>query len=202
MKFAILENEKYEAEPYLSRGYCPICNQQVIAKCGDINIWHWAHKSNKDCDTWAEHESEWHQNWKGLFPKELQEVTIKKGSNIHRADIRTKNQLIIELQNSPISCGEIVEREIFYENMIWLLNGLTLCKGMEFKRWLPKKDKNDNKVITFRWKHPNKSFFYSKKPIYIDFGEELLLIKKVYPKIPCGGYGMVYSKNQFMEAME
>lgn len=30
---------------------CPNCRQNVIAKCGNVNVWHWAHKS-ADCDPW------------------------------------------------------------------------------------------------------------------------------------------------------
>ena len=38
---------------------CPMCGGKVIAKCGDIMSWHWAHEAS-DCDTWSEGESDWH----------------------------------------------------------------------------------------------------------------------------------------------
>jgi competence protein CoiA len=41
--------QKISPEPRL-KAICSYCESPVIAKCGNINIWHWAHKSLKDCD--------------------------------------------------------------------------------------------------------------------------------------------------------
>jgi len=81
----------------------------------------------------------------------------------HRADIRTKNRWIIELQNSTISPQDIIDRELYYNRMIWLINGGTLCKGLRLK--------NKGDIITFRWKSPPKSWWKSNKEIYIDLSE-------------------------------
>jgi len=204
MILANKNNERISASPG-EKALCPICNEEVIAKCGEINIWHWAHKSLGDCDTWAEPESEWHLNWKQKFPKEMQEVVIGK----HRADIVNEDGEIIELQNSPISINEIIEREEYYDNMIWLLNGLTLAKGLNLRK---KKG-----IITFRWKYPPKAWWGSKKKIYIDldYGNiqkferffitsylksegYIFLIKKIYSNLPCGGWGIIISKEEFI----
>jgi len=77
MIWAIKNSEKIKAQPK-QKALCPICNEELIAKCGKIKIWHWAHKSGTDCDDWYEPESAWHLNWKNLFPKKQQEVIIKK----------------------------------------------------------------------------------------------------------------------------
>ena len=50
------------------------------------------------------------------------EVVIKGDLEIHRADIKTKAGLVLELQNSSISQRDIRRRELFYGNMIWLIN--------------------------------------------------------------------------------
>lgn len=244
MIWAIKNNVKLKATSK-DRANCSLCNKEVIAKCGEIKIWHWAHKSNIDCDDWFEPESEWHLNWKDEFPKECQEVTIKKcvsdycneekythnhngedhgdcmdcEEKIHRADIKINNQ-VIELQNSPLSSDKIIEREEFYGNMIWLLNGKKLCKGIRMKR--------EKEVINFRWYHPPKSWWFAKKIIYIDFSDvqeeegkwipendymdyegyykhiadkmkrEIFIVKKIYPDIPCGGWGIMISKKEFL----
>lgn len=255
MKWAIKDNIKVESSPD-RKAICPLCKEEVISKCGDINVWHWAHKNKKDCDSWWEPESEWHKDWKSNFPIEQQEFIMGR----HRADIRTKDRWIIELQNSTISSREIIEREEYYKRMIWLINGKTLCKGLRIRN-------KDNK-ITFRWKSPPKSWWVSKKDIYIDmsgivdvlktllndycfddkkhlsighkyesyeyyteYGEHMVvdkkyptsyrydttdieikkiknkiklldnkifLIKKIYNKIPCGGYGVLISKEEFL----
>ena len=227
MKFAMVGNERVEAAPK-KEAVCPLCLEKVISKCGNINIWH--------------------LSWKNEFPKEQQEVTIKP----HRADIQNKEAVVIELQNSPISIEGIKEREIFYNTMIWLINGETFAKGLNLR----KKDK----IYTFRWKNPSKAWWNCKKPLYIDLSYKInnlrkqlleinngitihtpiktqtynestgetyyetsgyvdttkqavkeiedniavleispiLLIKKLYNKLPCGGWGVLISKQDFL----
>lgn len=102
--------------------YCPLCKSRVIAVCGDINIWHWRHENTKYCDTWSDGETDWHRKWKNEFPKEWQEIIIQGDIETHRADIKTPNNLVLELQNSSISTETIQIREAFYGNMFWLIN--------------------------------------------------------------------------------
>lgn len=138
MKYAIVEGVK--SEPFKGAvGLCEVCGNEVIAKCGVIKIHHWAHKSLIECDSWWENETIWHRNWKNLFPIEWQEVTHKDviTGEIHRADIKTDFNLIIELQNSPISIDEQVSRETFYENMIWIINGEKFKKNFYILDKLP-----------------------------------------------------------------
>ena len=49
---------------------CPSCNGEVVAKCGKIKVWHWAHLS-ADCDPWSEGMTEWHIGWQNEFPEEF-----------------------------------------------------------------------------------------------------------------------------------
>lgn len=273
MIWALKGNERITATPK-DKANCPLCNEEVIAKCGTIKIWHWAHKSNKDCDDWYEPETEWHRNWKNEFLKEQQEVTIKKcvsdycyekkyGHNHpdeynhgncvdcefvnHRADIKTKRGIIVELQNSPISADKICDREKFYNKMIWLLNGNNIASNLKLRK--------KGNYFTFRWKNPPKSWWIAIKDIYIDLGEYIdcsfnnarslfedrlknfdissfidyiknkesdyykekindilyllkekakeynnciFFIKKIYPKIPCGGWGYLITREEFL----
>jgi len=209
MIWAIKDHEKIKATPK-EIAKCPICKTDVISKCGVVKEWHWSHKSLTDCDDWSEPESAWHLKWKSYFPKEQQEVTIEN----HRADIQTKDYLIIELQNSSIAADDICDREMFYEKMIWLLNGETLGKNIELR------DKGS--YFTFVWKHPPKSWWNNSKPIYIDLGkygedlfyifndkwiksfkerfwDKIFLIKKLYDNIPCGGWGILLTKEEFLK---
>ena len=73
MQHALVNGVKREAKPK-SQGACICCGNEMIAKCGIKMIWHWAHKSKNDCDTWRENETPWHRDWKNLFPVESQEV--------------------------------------------------------------------------------------------------------------------------------
>lgn len=162
MIWAIKNNERIKSLPK-TKANCPLCFKEVISKCGVIKIWHWSHKSNFECDSFGESETEWHYNWKNHFPKECQEVTIKN----HRADIKTKQGIVIELQNSPISLKDIAKREEFYgDNLIWILNGQTIAKNVFVTRY----DKNlQCKVLKWYW-FP-KSWKDSTATIYIDFSK-------------------------------
>jgi len=229
MKWAMKNNQRSKASPK-DRAKCPVCKEKVIAKCGAIKTSHWAHKKNIDCDSWYEPETLWHLNWKDEFNQEQQEIIIKKGRTIHRADIKT-NEKIIELQYSSISSSDIKERENFYGDMVWLLNGLKFAKNMILR-------KKDN-YFTFRWKYPPKSWWEATKPIFIDLDPKadyymkeiirehkskysdksayekiklkrlrksfemnegkILEIKKIYKQTPCGGWGKIISKDEFIE---
>src|SRR3989338_2187743 len=231
---------KVKPEPYINDATCPICDSKVIPKCGSINVWHFAHESLKDCDTFSEGETEWHIDWKNEFPKEQQEITLEKkylkviGEKImgadeneeiitedeiwafnipeeqlnkcleehpediviekHRADIKI-NDLIMELQNSSISPKDIVKREEFYDNMIWIFNGENFANGLNLRS-------KDN-IYTFRWKNPPKCLWYVKKPLNIDMNNGFVFqVKKIYPKCPCGGWGIMMEKEHLINDLK
>ncbi len=104
------------------RGFCPYCGNEVLAVCGEINVWHWRHDVTSNCDLWKEHETEWHRKWKDKFPEAWREFIITKNGEKHIADIRTDSGLIVEFQNSSISSETIRVREFFYGKMIWMIN--------------------------------------------------------------------------------
>jgi len=167
MFYAQKNDDLIEASPKAD-GYCPNCKEQLISKCGEIKVWHWAHKTN-DCDTWHEPEGLWHKNWKELFPKQNREVVIGE----HRADIKLDNGLVIEFQHSPISPKEIEEREQFYGNMIWVFDASAfsdrfIIKGLRPEHW----DRKQKIECRWDWKHPRESILFCKKPVYLDFGCE------------------------------
>jgi hypothetical protein len=106
-----------------AKASCQLCCENLIAKCGEIYQWHWSHKSDRDCDPWKEHETEWHRHWKNRFPFEWQEVPMSDDyGERHTADVKTDSGLVIEFQNSSISTSTIKIREEFYGNMIWVIN--------------------------------------------------------------------------------
>lgn len=105
MLLAIYNKEYVEASPK-SEAICPFCCGEVIPKCGDIKIWHWAHKSQ--CEFETETETEWHINWKQYAKN--QGCVIEKGFDRHIADIYVPENKIIEVQHSQISTDEILSR--------------------------------------------------------------------------------------------
>lgn len=130
MKYALVNGARQEPEPKL-QGACPNCEKEMIAKCGQKRIWHWAHRGKLECDRWWEPETEWHRAWKSLFPKEWQEVIHKADDGErHIADVKNSNGLVIELQHSHISPEERLSRESFYENMVWVVDGMRLKRDL------------------------------------------------------------------------
>ena len=203
MIFANRGNERVKAEPDIKDATCDICGNNLIPKCGSIKIWHWSHKKNKDCDDWSEPESEWHIKWKNEFPKEQQEVTVyrtvkkpvyspylqgyEEKKVKHRADIKLPSGKVIELQNSGISPDDIKDREHFYDNMLWLLNGMTLAQNIDII--------DRGGFISFRWKFPPKSWWHSEKPIYIDLSSKIESLKDILKQIENGKkFGQSYSE--------
>jgi len=131
MKFAMIDGNRHEAAPGLS-GTCPIYGHPMIARCGEIRMWHWAHQGSRSCDPWWESETEWHREWKGRFPKEWQEIIHhSETGEKHIADVKTGRGWIIEFQHSRISPEERRSRDSFYGRLIWVVNGLRRKKDAE-----------------------------------------------------------------------
>jgi len=123
MRFALVEGERQEAQPGHS-GICPGCDRPMIAKCGEVNVWHWAHRGKCVGDPWWENESEWHRAWKGQFPARWQEIVhhAETGEK-HIADVKTDRDWVIEFQHSPLNPEERRSRETFYRKLIWVVDG-------------------------------------------------------------------------------
>lgn len=176
MKYALVDGQKVEATKGM-KGVCPICLQPVIPKCGHFKISHWAHKSLSHCDKWWESETEWHRNWKNMFQNDWQEIVAfdDKTGEKHIADIKTRYGLVVEFQHSYISEEERISREMFYKNMIWVVDGTR--RKQDFERFcsllehgdifqLPRTDwfiiKNGLNSFPKEWQH-------SRVPVFFDF---------------------------------
>jgi len=135
MKYALIDNTKAEASKG-AKGICPICGSELISKCGDIKLHHWAHKGIRNCDPWWENETEWHRVWKGNFNSDWQEIILHDEitGEKHIADVRTENGLVIEFQHSHIQLHERNKRQDFYKNMVWVIDGTRLKR--DYPRFL------------------------------------------------------------------
>jgi hypothetical protein len=127
MRYALINGEKTEALKG-AKGTCPICGSELIPKCGEVKVHHWAHKEERNCDPWWEPETEWHRSWKNNFAIEWQEniLTDERTGEKHIADVRTIHGLVIEFQHSHIDQQERTSRENFYKNMVWVVDGARL----------------------------------------------------------------------------
>jgi hypothetical protein len=211
MLYAIDDNGNKVTSTPGANAMCPFCGCDVIAKCGDINIWHWAHRVST-CDSFSESETEWHLAWKSKFPKEYVEVAVEHSGIKHIADIRLRSGLVIEFQHSPLSPSEIYDREAFYGDMLWVIDiqdcadykptghGVLTPDGWyAFKsRRFETKDKGNH--FTFSWKHPRKHIAYIEKKLYLDFHPfRLFEVRKMYSEsTPFRGWGYEIYKDDFV----
>ena len=109
-------------------GQCPFCASEMISRCGEVRVHHWAHKTKIDCDPWWEPETDWHRNWKNEFPLRWQEhvFTDQNTGEKHIADVYTLARLTLEIQHSRLDPSERRAREDFYKNMLWVVDGSRL----------------------------------------------------------------------------
>lgn len=131
MKYAIVNEGREEAQPGLS-GACIGCGHEMVAKCGEIKVWHWAHRGKKPCDPWKENETDWHRAWNGNFAKENQEcIHYADDGEKHIADVKTDLGWVLEFQHSHIHPDERRARTAFYKKLVWVVNGLRRKKDKE-----------------------------------------------------------------------
>lgn len=156
MVYAIDENGLRIPAMRGMRAKCPCCRETVLARCGDLKVWHWAHADAPLCDPWWESETEWHLSWKRHVPPERAEVPMGE----HRADLLAPDGAVVELQHSPISIQEIHERERFYgPKMIWLLDGEVFRGNFRVQRV--------GDGARFHWSWPRLTWLYAKRPVFI-----------------------------------
>lgn len=169
-----------------AKGVCPGCGGEMRAKCGSIVAHHWAHVSNKDCDSWAENISPWHAAWQDCFPAECQEVWLGE-NNEHRADVKGDIR-ILEVQKSPLSPEKIREREEFYGEMAWMLCGEDFISNIEFhstcreSSHLAKQSQEcvlPNLTFSFSWKRMRRSWLAAKKPLFIHFPQGIGFVSEI-----------------------
>lgn len=164
------------------RAACPACRSGVIAKCGRVVTWHWAHESGTDCDPWSE-MTQWHLDWQEKWPESQREFVIGE----HRADVCTVPQaslvstmatlspgepLVVEFQHSYLDAGAIDEREAYYEaaagQMIWVWDARkAAAEGRLFVH-------SNSRIFT--WKHFRSSMTACQFPVFLDVGGSLLFI--------------------------
>jgi hypothetical protein len=132
MEYALYNGLRSAAQPGL-KALCEHCGTEVIAKCGSKKIWHWAHTTLENCDSWYEPETAWHRHWKQRFGKQCSEIRILREGVYHIADVLNKDGIVFEFQNSSISSEVIAAREAFYgEKMIWVINGEAFKSSFKF----------------------------------------------------------------------
>jgi hypothetical protein len=148
----------------------------MIAKCGQYRIPHWAHRAIRTCDPWWE-ETEWHLVWKNKFPEDWQEfVHQSEDGERHIADVKTDRGVVLEFQHSPLRRDERESREMFYRNMVWVVDGLRRVQDRpRFFELLARASIVKAKPLRFSLPLKKcallRDWVDSRKPVFFDFGE-------------------------------
>ena len=167
MLYAINNGSKILPEKHL-KGHCPDCGDSVIAKCGEVNQWHWAHVVNAECKN-NKPETMWHKEWKLNFPQECVEEKIKN----HRADVFI-NGVAIEFQASTIARPDIVSRNEVFKKVFWVIKAED--KHLFFREVIKK-----TKFYSCKWKWRKTSFdetLSKDTRIFLDVGDDFLFLIK------------------------
>ncbi len=204
MKFALVSGQRQEAQPNLS-GECPVCGSPMIARCGEVRLWHWAHKGRRLCDPWWENETEWHRAWKDLFPVGWQEFVQHDGDGErHIADVKTDDGWVIEFQHSYIKPEERRSREAFYHKLVWVVDGLRRqTDGAQFRKaWDEGRPVGGNSLVRRTFSDECRllrEWAGSNAPIFLDLGDTEALWW-VFAKSTSGSaYVHLFSRAQFIE---
>lgn len=137
MQYALVDNEPKMAFPN-GKGICELCGSALIAKCGPRILHHWAHHKIRNCDPWWENETPWHREWKNLYPENCREIShTDTNGEIHRAAIRTPTGIYIEIHHSSMTDTERLSRELFYKNLIWIVDGRGFKNNFDIYHLLP-----------------------------------------------------------------
>ena len=183
LRFANVAGEKCLPFPK-GRGWCPCCGGLLIAKCGQIKTYHWAHESKDDCDTWSEPIGPWHLWWQNLVRPEFVEVA----KEIHRADIVGNRGVVVELQHSPISPEDITARESHYGDMVWLFDAT--------HRFAYTKSGSRAFFTLGQTKH----LHLCKRPVFLDFGFDVVQVERFSDALTLvSGFGSFHSREWFAQ---
>lgn len=166
-------------------GTCPSCSGAVRAKCGQVNVWHWAHRAGGECDLWSEAMTDWHWGYQSIVPADRCEVVM----GTHRADVVTPDGYVVELQHSSVSIDDIRAREAHYgPKMYWLFDArearamgrISLCLRA-------------HGYVEFRWSYGRRSIKACRAHILLDLGEGLTLrVKEIGSDGGISGIGHVF----------
>ena len=179
MRYGLINDEKIEATQTGQRAICPCCKTELLSRCGEFKVNHWAHVNLIECDTWQTNKTEWHIWWQDQFPKECQEIiyTDYKTGEKHIADV-SYNDFIFEFQHSGIKFEEIVKRTNFYQGIgkkvVWIFDYTDKEHNFNFYHW---KLSNVSRIKEWKYKPKHISIMQEWDTLtLIDVGYELRLL--------------------------
>lgn len=196
MLIALRGGERVEATPK-GRAECQDCGREALAKCGEIMVWHWAHKATEACEASRYGETDWHLGWKRMFPVETVEQPLVIGGKRHIADVKYGKR-VIEFQRKLMPSDIMGERQWFWENagymFYWVINAIDAVR--DDRLWTYDK----RTYYSFRWKKAPARIAALPPPFFLDLGDGwVLLVRKIYTEDrPFGGWGKMMRRQDLL----
>jgi hypothetical protein len=188
-----VDGERALATKEIRRAACADCTTPMIAKCGDVKVWHWAHASEQPgCPSAG--ESEWHLQWKATGLEGTQEIAV--GSR--RADVLAPGGYAVEFQASSMSGAEVLAREKDWKRkLIWIFDvRQQYANGQIVLRTHPDRKPGDAyRNVTYSY--PLERVKVATCRVLLDLdGERLLYVGKWFDgRRPLQGYGWLVSRD-------
>jgi hypothetical protein len=168
----------------------------MIAKTGDVKVWHWAHATEQPgCP--SEGESEWHLAWKAAGLPGTQEKTVGN----RRADVLAPSGYAIEFQKSAMSGAGVLAREKDWKRkLIWVFDVSEAREAGRLElRINPSKPEGDG-YRHIEWSHALERVRAATCQVILDLdGENMLYLGKWYESSPLMGYGWLVTR-EWVEA--
>jgi hypothetical protein len=185
----------YDSELHKGKLVCAD-GHDVVGKKGTKVVWHYAHAKGTDCEDGACSRvmGEWHHWWQDRVEPDFLEIIMKRDGVKHIADMINAENIVIEFQKSIIPSETILEREKFYNQMVWIF----CCTEMPVKVVA-----TYGRYVKLKMLGGSKYFLAATKPTFLDFGKrgilELVKItdaKKSKPEL----YARIWTMREFDEA--
>lgn len=166
----------------------------MVAKCGRLVVWHWAHVQNEGCDAYAL-EGEWHLAWKDRLASAGARIEVlqRKGDECHIADVVLPSGQVLELAGTYHPANVIAARETFYgKRMNWLYRAEDFIERVEFHA--PEPDRQ-----LFRFKQAPRSMVAHKRwPLFWEENGLVQAIGRLW-RFKAGTYGEWLSEGSIDE---
>ena len=186
--YALVEGQRSRAaRAGPRRADCADCAQPMIAKTGDVVIWHWAHLAAPGSCA-AAGETPWHLEWKDLGPPGSQERAIGR----RRADVLAPGGFAVEFQLSPLTAAEVTAREHDWAgNLVWIFDAAgAYDEERLILRVHPDRPAGDA-YRNLHWAHAPERVRAARCRSLLDLGadDRLILVGSWYDSSPLQGYG-------------
>lgn len=149
----------YKKEEHSGHVFCPY-EHPLIGKQGLKKTWHFAHVTASDCEA-SRLMGSFHHWWQDRVLDDFLEIRMERDGIRHIADMVNGDDLVIEFQKSVIPQSVIIDRESFYDNMIWVI---CCSEGHTFKEV-----KTCGRYKRLRMQSGSKFFLDVRKRMFLDF---------------------------------